>query len=191
MPNPAFDEITKSFIQQLEQGVRPWHQAWISTNANVSFKLPINATTGKKYQGTNILLLWMSAEKNSYPTNEYVAFKQWAEKKEFVRKDEKGSKIIKFDVLEKENDKGETDKIPYLKVYTVFNSSQLIHIKLERSYRKNPRPYLSVSNTKMTSLKTPVLLLNMVVIKPFTAEAVIISKCHRHQVLLEPRHRPR
>lgn len=82
----------------------------------------------------------MSAEKNSYSTNEYATFKQWAEKKEFVRKDEKGSKIIKFDVLEKENDKGETDKIPYLKVYTVFNSSQLNSYKAGEIMQEEPAP---------------------------------------------------
>jgi antirestriction protein ArdC len=115
-------QVTDTIIGQLEAGTVPWHQPWKGENRILS--LPKNSTTGKKYQGINILLLWSAAIANDFPTQEWATFKQWSANKESIRKGEKGSLVVYYDVLEKEVE-GEVQEIPFLKSSVVFNRSQL------------------------------------------------------------------
>lgn len=116
-------QVTDTIIQQLEAGTVPWHKPWKGDD-NRFFPIPKNFTTGNKYRGINILLLWSSAIAHDYPTQEWGSFKQWQENKEAVRKGEKGSMVVYYDILEKEVD-GEIKKIPFIKSSVVFNRSQL------------------------------------------------------------------
>ncbi|RPD40611.1 ArdC family protein [Chitinophaga barathri] len=116
-------QVTDTIIQQLEAGVIPWQQPWKGAESRIK-KMPQNATTGKKYRGANILLLWTSAFNNDHLTDEWGSFLQWQQKKEVVRKGEKGTMIVYFDTMEKEKD-GKIEKIPFLKQSFVFNRSQL------------------------------------------------------------------
>ena len=125
MSTPLYETITTKIIQQLEEGHRPWHKPWTTNKPSVAFKIPVNATTGKPYRGINIPLLWNAADEKGFTTNEYATFKQWSANKEVVKKGEKGNLIVFFDVMEKENDKKEIERIPFLKSSIVFNRSQL------------------------------------------------------------------
>lgn len=116
-------QVTNTIIQQLESGTVPWHQPWHSGNTR-SFKIPKNSTTGNRYRGVNILLLWASAFAKDLATDEWASFKQWQSKGEMVKKGERGSQIVYYDTFEKEVD-GELQKIPFLKASVVFNRSQL------------------------------------------------------------------
>ncbi|HEX9512985.1 MAG TPA: zincin-like metallopeptidase domain-containing protein [Puia sp.] len=115
-------QVTDTIIQQLEKGIVPWHKPW--NTPEVGLRLPNNHTTGNYYRGVNILLLWTSVAKNEYATHKWGSFKQWNEKKESVRKGEKGTRIVYYDTMEKEID-GEIQKISFLKSSVVFNRCQL------------------------------------------------------------------
>ncbi|MCH5716698.1 ArdC family protein [Niabella hibiscisoli] len=116
-------QVTDTIVQQLETGVVPWQQSWKGGNTRL-FDIPANFSTGKKYRGINIVLLWCSMFDKQYSSNEWGSFKQWQAKKESVRKGEKGSLIVYYDTLEKEVD-GKIEKIPFLKSSVVFNRCQL------------------------------------------------------------------
>jgi len=124
-------EVTDTIIAQLEAGTVPWNNQW-KTNTPV-LTLPKNETTGNYYKGINILLLWCSALKNKYTTNEWGSFKQWSAKNEMIKKGEQGNTIIFYDTFDKEID-GEIQKIPVIKRYKVFNKCQLA------SYEYKPSP---------------------------------------------------
>ncbi|MES2652986.1 MAG: zincin-like metallopeptidase domain-containing protein [Bacteroidota bacterium] len=111
-------QVTDTIIQQLEKGTIPWKQPWKGTG------LPVNYTTGNKYRGVNVLLLWSSAIQNEFTSMEWGTFKQWTGKDETIRKGEKGSLIVYYDTFEKEVD-GEMKNIPFLKSSIVFNKCQL------------------------------------------------------------------
>jgi len=117
------EQVTDTIIEQLEAGTVPWHKPWKGDDKRL-FSIPQNFTTGKKYRGINILLLWSSAIGHEFATQEWASFKQWQEKKEIIRKGEKGSMVVYYDTFEKEVD-GEIKKIPFLKSSVVFNRSQL------------------------------------------------------------------
>ena len=118
------EQITNIIIKQLEKGVTPWRKPFEGGEA---LRLPVNGTTNKQYNGINILLLWASAMDAKYHTNEWGSFKQWAEKKELVKKGEKGSMIVYYDTIERpdKDHEGEVKKIPYMKFSYVFNKEQL------------------------------------------------------------------
>ncbi|PSL24174.1 ArdC family protein [Dyadobacter jiangsuensis] len=91
-------------------------------------------TTGKSYRGINIPLLWGAAAEKEYTSHQWASFKQWADKKEFVRKGEKATTIVYYDTIEREKD-DEIKKIPFLKMSFVFNQCQL------QSYKgEEPKP---------------------------------------------------
>ncbi|MDO6430901.1 zincin-like metallopeptidase domain-containing protein [Flavitalea sp. BT771] len=117
-------QVTDKIIQQMEAGTIPWQQPWKQGEAVRSLSIPKNLTTGKKYRGVNILLLWLTAEMQQYPTNEWASFMQWQDKKEAVRKGEKGTMIVYYDTIKREED-GEEKIIPFLKTSFVFNKAQL------------------------------------------------------------------
>ncbi len=116
-------QVTDTIIKQLEQGTVPWHKPWQGEDTK-AFGLPYNGITQNHYRGINIVLLWSSAIEKQYPLAEWGTFKQWADKKEMIRKGEKGSMIVYYDTFEKEED-DEIRKIPFLKTSYVFNRCQL------------------------------------------------------------------
>lgn len=116
-------EVTDIILSQLEKGTIPWKQPW-KGGATKAFDLPFNSTSKNHYRGINIVLLWSSAIDKQYASSEWASFKQWADKNETIRKGEKGTMVVYYDVLEREENE-EIRKIPYLKTYNVFNRCQL------------------------------------------------------------------
>ena len=116
-------QVTDTIIKQLEKGTVPWHKPWQGEDTR-AFELPYNGITNNHYRGINIVLLWSSAIEKQYSSAEWGTFKQWADKKEMIRKGEKGSMIVYYDTIEKEED-DEIRKIPFLKTSYVFNRCQL------------------------------------------------------------------
>lgn len=91
--------------------------------------LPMNPTSSKYYQGINIPCLWFYQQEKGYISNQWATFKQWKDKGASVRKGEKGSTIVFYKTLliDGEDDQGKdvTNRIPMLRLYTVFNASQV------------------------------------------------------------------
>ncbi len=119
----TYSQVTDTIIRQLEAGTIPWFKPW-QNNDSASFAFPQNATTGKNYQGINIVLLWSANQEKNFCSHEWATFKQWSGKKETIRKGEKGTMIVYYDTLEKEVE-GELKNIPFLKSSYVFNRTQL------------------------------------------------------------------
>ncbi|WP_220466244.1 ArdC family protein [Dyadobacter psychrotolerans] len=115
------DQITGKIIEQLEQGLAPWRQPW---KTGITFGMPLNGVTRKPYRGINVPLCWYDMQEKGFQSNEFASFKQWAEKKEYVRKGEKATQIVYYDTIERKKD-DEITKIPFLKMSYVFNKCQL------------------------------------------------------------------
>lgn len=56
--------------------------------------LPLNALTGKRYNGINVVSLWVAAEAAGYATPIWATYRQYAELGAQVRKGEKATPII-------------------------------------------------------------------------------------------------
>lgn len=81
----------------------------------------------------NVVLLWCAALEHRHQTHEWASFLQWKSKGESVRKGEKGSLVVYYDTIEREDEGGETHKIPFLKASVVFNRCQLAGFEPEEA----------------------------------------------------------
>ncbi|OCC24627.1 antirepressor [Croceicoccus estronivorus] len=125
-----YDEVTQRIIAELEAGRFPWVQPWDS-RVTGGPGLPMNALTGRRYSGINVLLLWGAAIGGAYPSQHWLTFKQALESGGNVRKGEKGTMVVYADRFVPEAEKtkaretGEDAKaVPFLKRFTVFNVAQ-------------------------------------------------------------------
>ena len=122
-----YTSVTNRIIEQLEQGVRPWHKPWNAEHAAGRIMRPLRHN-GQAYNGINILMLWDSAEQQGYSCPIWLTFKQVKELKGFVRKGEKSSQVVyasSFTKKDKDDNGEESERdIHFLKQYAVFNAEQ-------------------------------------------------------------------
>lgn len=120
-------EITNNIISLLDEVDLNDYQPPFANLAAMG--IPENPITKNRYQGVNILALWFNQKSRTLPSNKWASFKQWKQIGASVKKGEKGSRVIFYKTLtrEEEGKSGETEevKIPMLRQYSVFNASQV------------------------------------------------------------------
>lgn len=142
-------ELTNNIIDLLDQiDMKDYEPPFANLAA---LGIPENPITKNQYQGVNILSLWFNQKTKALPSNKWASFKQWQQIGASVKKGEKGSRIIFYKTLIKseENDRGEKEdhKIPMLRLYTVFNASQV-----EGFVDQNQTPLPEMDNVKRNGL---------------------------------------
>ena len=105
-----YKEITERIMNQMQEGVIPWHKPWISGKA-------ISRTTGKPYSLLNQMMLGKPGE--------YLTFKQCQAEGGKVKKGEKAQMVVfwKWMTVEDEETKEEKE-VPFLRYYNVFHIDQ-------------------------------------------------------------------
>ena len=109
------NEITDKIIARLDQGELPWQMPF-KTGAG---GLPHNPVSKTRYRGFNIFALWAEG----YSDSRWMTFKQVKKAGGQVRKGQKGTRIVFWKFIKKEED-GKEVNIPLLRYYTVFNIQQ-------------------------------------------------------------------
>jgi antirestriction protein ArdC len=124
-----YQEITDKIIADLERGSVPWAQSWQRSEAPLG--LPRNASTGRRYSGVNVLLLWDALISRGYSSQRWLTFRQALTLGGSIRKGEKGTTIVYADRVapRRERVRAERDDITpgtvsFLKRSTVFNIDQ-------------------------------------------------------------------
>jgi antirestriction protein ArdC len=116
MKNQAYERITDRIIDLLQQGTVPWRKPWKTRTG-----LPRNCISQKPYRGINVFLLIAM----SYESPLWLTFRQVSKLGGSVRKGEKACPVVFWKQLVIEDKKsGETEKIPMLRFYYVFNVAQ-------------------------------------------------------------------
>jgi antirestriction protein ArdC len=120
--------ITSTIVEQLEAGCRPWHQPWCCRHAAGGISRPLRSN-GQPYNGVNVLVLWLTAFQKGYTCPLWLTFQQTKELGGHVKKGEKGTMVVYANTFEKKEQNAETgeettERIPFLKSYTVFNAEQ-------------------------------------------------------------------
>lgn len=130
----VYQIITDRIISLLEKGVAPWRKPWNTAGLDNG---PANLVSKKHYQGINSFLLACQ----SYESPFWLTYKQAQEKGGNIRKGEKGTPVIFWKILEKDDpqDTGGLPALPalpdgsnihgkkrfgLLRYYTVFNIEQ-------------------------------------------------------------------
>ena len=125
--NDVYSRVTDRIVEQLERGVRPWHQPWNARHASGSITRPLRHN-GQPYKGINILMLWDAAEQQGYTCPIWLTFLQVKHLGGSVRKGQRGSPVVyanKFTTASHDDDGAEIEEEHFfLKEYTVFNVEQ-------------------------------------------------------------------
>ena len=130
-PRDVQKEITGKIIEAIESGrdAGSFQMPW---KAIASEGLPVNAVTGMRYHGANVLFLRLEAMQRGWP-NKWASFQQWKEKGASVKKGEHGVPIVFYKSLlvdeVEEDEEGKkyvvTKSIHVFRYSTVFNISQV------------------------------------------------------------------
>jgi len=117
----VYEQITDRIISMLEKGTVPWQKPW-----KVATGLPRNLISKKPYRGINTLLL----HSMSYESPFWLTFHQAQQLGGMVRKGERACPVV-FGKRVKEQDEqtGEETGYTVLRLYNVFNLSQVDGLK--------------------------------------------------------------
>jgi antirestriction protein ArdC len=126
-----YQEITTRIIDELEAGRLTWVQPWGTSAVEAPLAMPRNATTGRRYSGINVLILWGAVVQQGYSGQSWLTFRQALALGGHVRKGERGTTVVfahrftpdaERDRAREQGDDPRT--IPFLKRFTVFNTDQ-------------------------------------------------------------------
>lgn len=114
----VYAQVTDRVLEMMETHGANWINPF-SRKGQLS--IPHNVSSKKAYRGINTLLLGWSAHASPV----WGTYKQWNEKGCNVRKGEKSTTIVFWQFIEKEDEQGKKQRIPFLKYYNVFNADQV------------------------------------------------------------------
>jgi antirestriction protein ArdC len=128
----VYDQITNRIIRALEAGTVPWQKPW-----GASGGWPRSMTTGKRYQGVNVLMLGMTSEERAYGSQWWGTYRQIEELGGHVLRGQSGKNdagpttVLFADTREREDDEadpqtGEPARRRYTvaRAFRVFNAAQ-------------------------------------------------------------------
>ena len=119
--NKVYQIVTDKIIEILERGAIPWKRPWRGGASG----LPRNIVSKKPYRGINCFLLAVTGEFMGYSSPYWLTYKQAQELGGYVKKGEKSTLVIFWKLWEKQDQEtGQTDEIPVLRYYQVFNVDQ-------------------------------------------------------------------
>ncbi len=90
--------VTDSIVAAIERGAGDWSFPWSRQSV-----IPVNAVTGNKYRGVNVMSLWTVATEYGWPA-QWVSYRQWQSAGAQVRKGERDSLVVFYKAVEKPRD---------------------------------------------------------------------------------------
>ena len=121
MNNKSYDRITERIVNLLSQGTVPWHKPW-----SVQTGLPRNLITQKPYRGINVFLLMAM----NYESPNWLTLRQANAMGGQIKPGEKSCPVVFWKPMKVEDkETKEEKKIPFLRLYHVFNVSQCTGLK--------------------------------------------------------------
>ena len=118
----AYDQLTEQLVNMVDSATGEWKPPWRMSG----LECHQNAKTQRKYQGMNVLMLWLRQMRNEYELPLWATLKQWNSMGAKVRKGEKGTAVVFFDQYKKQINGGD-DLVTYsiAKTHYVYNADQV------------------------------------------------------------------
>ncbi len=112
----VYQSITTRILEQLQNGTVPWHKPWYGEEGS-----PQNLVSRKSYRGINVFLLAAMPHDSPF----WLTYRQARQLGGTVRKGAKSTSVVFWKWIERRDaETGETDRIPLLRYYNVFNLEQ-------------------------------------------------------------------
>ena len=122
------EQVADQVIEMLEKEGTQWSKPWVKAIGTDG--LPVNALTGKCYQGFNVFNLMFKSWEIGYKKPIWGTFNQWKSLGATIVKGQKATPIIYFNIKTRTVEsttsaEAETVTFPLLKSFNVFNVSQV------------------------------------------------------------------
>jgi len=138
MSSKINEEVTAKIVEAMEAGKVPWRKPW-----NSGVNTPTNLLSGNSYRGVNWVMLSIIAELDGYETNLWGTFLQIKNMGGMVKKGEKGTPVVYWKQIVKEDKAGEEYSFPFMKKSTVFNIAQTdLEVPAKYKVERTPVPIL-------------------------------------------------
>lgn len=113
-----YESVTARIVEAMETAGRDWQRPWLAVSA-----MPQNATTGRQYNGVNVVNLWLTGSQSGL----WASYKQWTSIGAQVRKGERGTMIVYAGVgtSKEKNEEGENSTYRFLRSSFVFSAEQV------------------------------------------------------------------
>jgi antirestriction protein ArdC len=121
----VYEQITNTIVSAIEEGAGKYEMPWHTLSA------PLNAANRKPYRSVNVLMLWATAQKHAYTSNEWATYRQWQEAGAQVRKGERSTTVVFWKFYDRAEEQQEDSDAPeerprcFARCYHVFNASQV------------------------------------------------------------------
>ena len=121
MNSKSYDRITERIVSLLAQGTVPWHKPW-----SIKTGMPRNLISQKPYRGINVFLLLAM----NYESPHWLTLRQANLLGGQIKPGEKSCPVVFWKPMQvKDKESGEDRKIPFLRLYHVFNVAQCTGLK--------------------------------------------------------------
>jgi len=81
--------VTDKIVAAIEAGAKDYQMPW-----HRSVTRPVNAATGKPYNGVNVVALWSAAASRGFRSGHWATYRQWQTLGAQVRKGERGAVVV-------------------------------------------------------------------------------------------------
>jgi antirestriction protein ArdC len=123
----VYRTVTDKIVQAIETGVGPCIMPWHGLGGQIA--RPVNALTKAAYRGVNVVALWAQAAMLGYHCGTWASYRQWQQAGAQVRKGERGTTIVFFKEIARENfgePDGDVDRPRLIaRASRVFNAAQV------------------------------------------------------------------
>lgn len=136
-PN-VYERVTSAIVNAIEAGAGTYRMPWV-VRQDKGFS-PVSIGSAKPYRGVNVLVLWAQAQNKGYTSSLWGTYRQWQELGAQVRKCERGSPVVYWGTLDREQAESAEDDSPsrprlFAKGYTVFNADQVDELKMPKRFQ--------------------------------------------------------
>jgi len=122
MKREAKIEVAEKLITLMETSGSDWVKPW-AESAAMGHR---NARTGRAYRGINTFLTAQSAAEAGWISRDWNTYRAWDKMGHQVAVGQRGTPIVFWKMIKITNKtSGETETVPFARMYTVFNGSQL------------------------------------------------------------------
>lgn len=122
----VYRAVTEAIVSAIEAGAGEFVMPWHGNGAAIT--KPQNASTGRGYNGINVIALWAQAYLSGYQSGYWASYRQWQGAGAQVVKGAKGSTIVffkRFEDSRKRDESGEPAVRLVARASHVFNADQV------------------------------------------------------------------
>lgn len=162
------DDMVKTLLEHIEKNPTDWQSGW----NNIAAGAPYNGKTNTAYRGINALYLALIGAKQGYKDARWVTFNQAKELGASVKKGEKSSPVIFFEIYDRATKKAfssltvkdmtDEEKTTYMKenVYAVMKYSSVFNAEQCHNFPERKEIAMSEEERAKQNIKIEAIIAN-------------------------------